>query len=134
MSDTQSVETPATTGCPKAIGPRRYRLAVASLILGLVGMLSVPAWFWVNLGDVELGGELTVSVDTGLMLLLFCSSRAAIVGLILGLISLIRAYRHDGQAAERRVAIWGALLSLTTVIAILASYVIKFLHEGIRIS
>jgi hypothetical protein len=96
------------------------RLAVCSLVFGMLGPLSAGAMWIVSFSDF-------LTVRSPFIVGLFSCSVAWILGLILGIKSLERIERSEGQLLGREYAVGGIVISAVWMVLILAGLLLPAL-------
>jgi hypothetical protein len=93
--------------------PKVSKLAVSSLIFGMLGPLSAGTMWIVSFSDF-------LTVRRPVIVGLFSCGAAWILGLILGIKSLERIEHSEGQLLGREYAVGGVVISAVWMVLILA--------------
>ena len=89
---------------PQNLNPKTSKLAIMSMLFGVLGPFSCGIMWMVSLNDF-------LKIGTGFMMVAFSCGLAWILGLVLGAKSLGQVKSSEGQLVGREYAIAGIMIS-----------------------
>ena len=102
--------------------PRISKLAVASMVFGMLGPLSAGAMWIASLNE-------SLTIGNPLIIGLFSCGLTWILGLIFGMKSLEQIDNSEGQLFGREYAIGGAVISVVWVVLVLLGLLLPALFS-----